>query len=35
MAMATNDLFVGFGNRTPGAVVLKNAVVRLPVVRER
>jgi pimeloyl-ACP methyl ester carboxylesterase len=35
MAMATNDLFVGFGNRTPGAVVLKNAVVRLPVVRGR
>jgi ABC-2 type transport system ATP-binding protein len=33
MAMATNDMFLGFGNRTPGAVVLQDAVVRLPVVR--
>jgi hypothetical protein len=32
MAMATNDMFIGFGNRTPGAVVLQDAVVRLPVV---
>jgi pimeloyl-ACP methyl ester carboxylesterase len=32
MAMATNDMFVGFGNRTPGVVVLQDAVVRLPVV---
>jgi pimeloyl-ACP methyl ester carboxylesterase len=33
MAMATNDMFAGFGNRTPGAVVLQEAVVRLPVVK--
>jgi hypothetical protein len=31
--MATNDMFIGFGNRTPGAVVLQDAVVRLPVVK--
>jgi pimeloyl-ACP methyl ester carboxylesterase len=33
MAMATNDMFIGFGNRAPGAVVLQEAVVRLPVVK--
>ena len=33
MAMATNDMFAGFGNRTPGAVVLQDAVVRLPLVK--
>jgi pimeloyl-ACP methyl ester carboxylesterase len=33
MAMATNDMFIGFGNRTPGLVVLQEAVVRLPVAK--
>lgn len=33
LARATNDMFVGFGTRTPGAIVLQDAVVRLPVVR--
>jgi ABC-2 type transport system ATP-binding protein len=33
MAMATNDMFAGMGSRTPGAIVLQNAVVRLPVVQ--
>lgn len=33
IAMATNDMFAGMGSRTPGAIVLQNAVVRLPVVR--
>jgi ABC-2 type transport system ATP-binding protein len=33
MAMATNDMFAGMGSRTPGAIVLQGAVVRLPVVR--
>ena len=33
MAMATNDMFAGMGSRTPGAIVLQSAVVRLPVVR--
>jgi ABC-2 type transport system ATP-binding protein len=33
VAMATNDMFVGFGSRTPGAVVLQDAVVRVPLVR--
>jgi pimeloyl-ACP methyl ester carboxylesterase len=33
MAMATNDMFVTMGSRTPGAIVLQDASVRLPVVR--
>jgi pimeloyl-ACP methyl ester carboxylesterase len=33
MAMATNDMFAGMGSRTPGAIVLQDASVRLPVVR--
>jgi hypothetical protein len=33
MAMATNDMFAGMGSRTPGAIVLQNAVLRLPVVQ--
>jgi pimeloyl-ACP methyl ester carboxylesterase len=32
VAMATNDMFAGMGNRTPGAVVVQDASVRLPVV---
>ena len=32
VAMATNDMFAGMGSRTPGAVVVQDAVVRLPVV---
>ena len=28
-----SDAFVGFGSRTPGAIVLQDAVLRLPVVR--
>ncbi|MDX6220517.1 MAG: type transport system ATP-binding protein [Frankiales bacterium] len=32
LAMATNDMFAGMGSRTPGAVVVQDAVVRLPVV---
>jgi ABC-2 type transport system ATP-binding protein len=32
MAMATNDMFATMGSRAPGAVVLQDAVVRLPVV---
>jgi ABC-2 type transport system ATP-binding protein len=34
MATAVSDTFVGMGSRTPGAVVLENAVVDLPVVEE-
>jgi ABC-2 type transport system ATP-binding protein len=33
VAVATNDMYGGFGSRTPGAVVLQNATVALPVVR--
>jgi ABC-2 type transport system ATP-binding protein len=33
MAMATNDMFAGMGSRTPGAIVLQDAVLRLPVVK--
>lgn len=33
IAAATNDMYAGFGSRTPGAVVLQNAKVALPVVR--
>jgi ABC-2 type transport system ATP-binding protein len=33
IAMATNDMFAGMGSRTPGAVVLQDAVLRLPVVK--
>lgn len=29
---ATNDMFAGFGSRTPGAVIFSNATVALPVV---
>lgn len=29
---ATNDMYAGFGSRTPGAVVIQNAKVELPVV---
>jgi ABC-2 type transport system ATP-binding protein len=32
VAMATNDMFAGFGSRTPGAVVIQNAKVKVPVV---
>jgi ABC-2 type transport system ATP-binding protein len=32
MASAVSDTFVGMGSRTPGAVLLENTVVRLPVV---
>jgi ABC-2 type transport system ATP-binding protein len=33
IAAATNDMFLGFGSRTPGVVIFDNAKVRLPVVR--
>lgn len=33
LASPVSDMFAGMGSRTPGAVVLQNAVVRLPVVR--
>ncbi|HVV75422.1 MAG TPA: alpha/beta hydrolase [Mycobacteriales bacterium] len=33
IAAATNDMFAGFGSRTPGVVVFNNAKVSLPVVR--
>lgn len=33
IAAATNDMYGGFGSRTPGAVILQNASVALPVVR--
>jgi ABC-2 type transport system ATP-binding protein len=33
VAAATNDMYAGFGSRTPGAVVIQNAKVALPVVR--
>ena len=32
LAAGTNDMFAGFGSRTPGAVVLQDAVARIPVV---
>ncbi|MDQ1696711.1 MAG: type transport system ATP-binding protein [Frankiaceae bacterium] len=32
LAMPFSDAFPGFGSRTPGAIVLQDAVVRLPVV---
>ena len=31
VAMATNDMFAGMGNRTTGAVLVQDAVVRLPI----
>ena len=31
VATGTNDMFAGFGSRTPGVVLLQNAAVRLPV----
>jgi hypothetical protein len=34
MATPVSDTFVGMGSRTPGAVVLEDAVVDLPVVEE-
>jgi len=34
VATAVSDTFVGMGSRTPGVVVLENAVVDLPVVGE-
>jgi len=34
MATAVSDTFVGMGSRTPGAIVLDNAVVHVPVVPE-
>jgi pimeloyl-ACP methyl ester carboxylesterase len=34
LATAVSDAFPGFGSRTPGAIVLQNATVRLPVVRQ-
>ena len=33
-ATAVSDTYVGMGSRTPGVVVLENAVVDLPVVGE-
>jgi len=33
IAAATNDMYAGFGSRTPGAVLLQNAKVELPLVR--
>jgi hypothetical protein len=33
IAAATNDMYAGFGSRTPGAVILQNAKVALPIVR--
>jgi pimeloyl-ACP methyl ester carboxylesterase len=33
IAAATNDMYLGFGSRTPGVVVFQNAKVMLPVVR--
>jgi ABC-2 type transport system ATP-binding protein len=33
VAAATNDMFLGFGSRTPGVVIFDNAKVSLPVVR--
>jgi pimeloyl-ACP methyl ester carboxylesterase len=33
IAAATNDMYAGFGSRTPGAVILRNAKVDLPIVR--
>ncbi|HVS67493.1 MAG TPA: alpha/beta hydrolase [Mycobacteriales bacterium] len=33
IAAATNDMYAGFGSRTPGAVIFDNAKVSLPVVR--
>jgi hypothetical protein len=33
IAAATNDMFAGFGSRTPGVVIFDNAKVSLPVVR--
>ncbi|HEU5034725.1 MAG TPA: CocE/NonD family hydrolase [Mycobacteriales bacterium] len=33
VAMATNDMFIGFGSRTPGAVVVQNAKVEVPLVQ--
>ena len=33
LASAVSDMFVGMGTRTPGAIVLQDASVRLPVVR--
>ncbi len=32
LATPVSDAFPGFGSRTPGAIVLQDAVVRLPVV---
>ena len=32
VAVATDDMYAGFGSRTPGAVVVQNASVELPVV---
>jgi ABC-2 type transport system ATP-binding protein len=34
MATAVSDVFVGMGSRTPGAILLEDAVVDLPVVEE-
>ena len=33
IAAATNDMYAGFGSRTPGAVILQNAKVALPLPR--
>ncbi len=33
VAAATNDMYAGFGSRTPGAVIFQNAKVSLPVIR--
>jgi len=32
LATGTNDMFAGFGSRTPGAVVIQGASVKVPVV---
>ncbi len=34
MATAVSDVFVGMGSRTPGAILLEDAVVDLPVVQD-
>jgi hypothetical protein len=33
VASAFSDMFAGFGSRTPGAIVIDQATVHLPIVR--
>ena len=35
LASPVSDMFAGMGSRTPGAIVLQDAVVRLPVAGRR